>query len=172
MRNLSSLNPVPPQANAPPNPDDLLELDNQFCFALHAASRRVVRGYRLALEALDITYPQYLVMLVVWSWDRVSYARPTVSALGERLDLDSGTLTPLLRRLEQKGLIVRKRGTEDERELFVYVTRTGRDLKTRAAEIPRAMVRESPLPLAQIVSLRDQLKVLHAALTRQQESAP
>lgn len=150
--------------------DDLLELDNQLCFALHAASRRVVRGYRTALAELDITYPQYLVMLVLWRWDRVDFDRPTVSALGERLDLDSGTLTPLLRRLEQKGLIVRRRGVTDERELFVYATRAGCALKARAAEIPLSMLRESPLSIAQIVSLREQLKFLHGALAAQQRA--
>lgn len=160
-----------PPPNVSPSVDDLLELDNQLCFALHAASRRVVRGYRDALGALDMTYPQYLVMLVLWRWDRLDFARPTVTALGERLDLDSGTLTPLLRRLEQKGLIARRRGTADERELFVHITRAGRALKARAAQVPLAMLRESPLELEQIVSLREQLRALHGALVEKQREA-
>lgn len=155
-----------------PNVDELLDLDNQFCFALHAASRRIVRAYRPALAELDLTYPQYLVMLVLWGWDREEFEYPTVTALGERLDLDSGTLTPLLRRLEQKGLIARERSDEDERELYVYVTRSGRSLKQRAVKIPQAMISNSPIPIAEVVVLRDQLKRLRAALASQEVAHP
>ena len=158
------------EPSAAPHPDDLLELDNQFCFALHAASRLVVRSYRPALSELDLTYPQYLVMLVLWSWARNPPARPTVSALGARLDLDSGTLTPLLRRLEQKGLLVRKRASEDERELFVHLTRAGRALKQRAVKVPLSLVGKSPIPLDEIVQLRDQLKRLRATLSAHHEA--
>ena len=154
-----------------PDVDDLLALDNQFCFALHAASRRIVRAYRPALAELDLTYPQYLVMLVLWGWDRERFEYPTVTALGERLDLDSGTLTPLLRRLEQKGLIARERSEEDERELYVRVTRSGRALKQRAAKVPMSLISNSPVPIAEIVVLRDQLKRLRAALAAQELAA-
>jgi DNA-binding MarR family transcriptional regulator len=152
------------QSAAPPI-DELLELDNQFCFALHAASRRVVRSYAPLLSELDLTYPQYLVMLVLWAWDRQQHPRPTLTALGERLDLDSGTLTPLLRRLEQKELLTRERASGDERELLVRVTRAGRALKKRAHTIPLALIRCAPIPLHELVELRERLKLLRSALS-------
>ena len=153
--------PVKPRGRAS---DDLLELDNQLCFALHATTRRVVRAYQNALAELDLTYPQYLVMLVLWGWDRSRVAQPTVSALGARLDLDSGTLTPLLRRLEQKGLLMRDRSPEDGRALFVRTTAAGRALKQRAVRVPMTMLEHSPLPVEEIVALRNQLQRLRAAL--------
>jgi DNA-binding MarR family transcriptional regulator len=156
---------------APKNPvvdaatvDTLLSLDNQFCFALHAASRLVVRGYRPLLSELDLTYPQYLVMLVLWEWDRSKEPRPTVRELGLRLDLDSGTLTPLLRRLEAKRLIVRERSRSDERELLVRVTAAGAAMKREACKVPLSLIQNSPIPLSEIVSLRDQLKRVRSAL--------
>jgi MarR family transcriptional regulator, organic hydroperoxide resistance regulator len=145
--------------------DALLELDNQFCFALHAATRRVVRSYAPLLNELDLTYPQYLVLLVLWAWDRERHPRPTVTALGERLDLDSGTLTPLLKRLEQKGLLTRERASCDERELLVRVSRDGRALKRRARKIPLEMLRRSSLPVCELVELRERLKALRSGLT-------
>lgn len=144
--------------------DALLALDNQLCFALHAASRRVVRAYRPTLSALDLTYPQYLVLLVLWEWDRTAPEKATLTALGERLDLDSGTLTPLLRRLEQKKLIKRTRSRFDERECPVGLTERGRELKERAVEVPRSALRNSPLSLDAIVQLRTQLTHLRTAL--------
>jgi MarR family transcriptional regulator, organic hydroperoxide resistance regulator len=164
VHNLVSAHVSAPSPSAQLASDAILELDNQFCFALHAASRRVVRSYRPALSELDLTYPQYLVMLVLWQWHRERCAHPTVSALGERLDLDSGTLTPLLRRLEHKGLLARERAGEDERELFVRLTRSGRALKLKARKVPLSLLQRAPLPLAEIVGLRDQLKRLRAAL--------
>jgi DNA-binding MarR family transcriptional regulator len=138
--------------------DGLLDLDNQFCFALYAATRGVMRAYSQVLKALDLTYPQYLVMLVLWEWSRRGHDRPTVKALGERLDLDSGTLTPLLRRLQHKGLITRRRDSSDERELFVSVTPTGARLKRRARRVPLEMLERSPISIEQLEKLRDQLK--------------
>src|ERR1700753_3333429 len=88
---------------------DLLELDNQLCFALHATARQIVRSYRPVLSELGLTHPQYLVLL--WCWAREREPRPTVKALGQRLALDSGTLTPLLKRLETRGLVTRTRST-------------------------------------------------------------
>lgn len=144
--------------------DQLLALDNQLCFALHAAARRVVRSYGPLLGELDLTYPQYLVLLVLWEWDRDPPARPTVTAMGERLDLDSGTLTPLLRRLEQKDLLTRERASGDERELFLKVTRTGRALKKRALKIPLVLLDASPVPANELLELRDRLNALRAGL--------
>ena len=138
--------------------DGLLDLDNQFCFALYAASRSVVRAYTQALKPLDLTYPQYLVMLVLWEWARDRNARPTVKALGDRLDLDSGTLTPLLRRLQEKELITRRRESSDEREVFVGLTPAGMRLKRAARGMAKEMIRSSPASLQEIERLRDQLK--------------
>jgi len=152
---------IPTQA---PTTEQLLALDNQFCFALHAAARRVVRAYRPILDQLELTYPQYLVLLVLWQWDHENYLRPTLSALGDRLDLDSGTLTPLLRRLEQKKLIVRERSSGDERELFVRTTREGRALKEKARNVPLSLIQSCPIPIDEILTLRDQLKRLRSVL--------
>jgi DNA-binding MarR family transcriptional regulator len=146
--------------------DPILELDNQFCFALHSAARRVVRAYRPALSELDLTYPQYLVMLVVWQWDVEGNLTPTVSSLCERLDLDTGTLTPLLRRLEHKKLIVRRRSSEDARELYVRVTAVGRALKQQARQVPLTLLQGGSTPLPEILALRDQLKRVRDALPR------
>jgi DNA-binding MarR family transcriptional regulator len=144
--------------------DGLLSLDNQFCFALYAATRAVERAYGEALKALDLTYPQYLVMLVLWEWARADHHRPTVKALGNRLDTDSGTLTPLLKRMQEKGLVVRKRAVStpqanvDEREVFVSVTPAGARLKRKARQIALQMLEQSPMPLDELIALREQLK--------------
>ncbi|HEY6882053.1 MAG TPA: MarR family transcriptional regulator [Polyangiales bacterium] len=145
--------------------DVVLALDNQFCFALHSAARRMERAYQPVLASFDLTYPQYLVMLVVWEWETTRHPRPTVRALGERLDLDSGTLTPLLRRLEQKGLLSRARSTDDGRELFVRVTSRGAALKKKVSAVPMMMLTNSPLPLMELVALREQLKRLRGGMT-------
>lgn len=145
--------------------DATLELDNQLCFALHAAARQVIRSYRPVLAELELTHPQYLVLLVLWSWARDREKRPTIKALGERLDLDSGTLTPLLKRLQSRGLITRTRSTADERELFVHLTPAGIALKKRARRVPAQLLSQSPMPLAKIIELREQLQQLRAALS-------
>lgn len=154
--------PTPPSITV----DELLALDNQLCFALHAASRLVTRSYTERLSEHGLTYPQYLVLLVLWEWERTPPPRPTVKALGERLDLDSGTLTPLLRRLEQKGLLTRERSEDDERELCVRLTRTGKALKQRVVDVPRWMLATSPVPISEVVELRDRLKRFRTMLQR------
>jgi DNA-binding MarR family transcriptional regulator len=116
------------------------------------------------LAELELTHPQYLVLLVLWAWAREREPRPTVKALGERLELDSGTLTPLLKRLESRGLVTRTRSTQDEREVFVHLTPAGQALKRRAHRVPATLLRDSPLSLAEIVKLREQLKKLRGAL--------
>lgn len=143
--------------------DGLLDLDNQFCFALYAATRGVVRAYAESLKSLDLTYPQYLVMLVLWEWARDRYSHPTVKALGDRLDLDSGTLTPLLKRLQEKGLVTRKRVSDDEREVFVAVTAAGARLKRRARAVPLKLLEQSPISMEELLFLRDQLKRFRSA---------
>src|SRR3990167_7298827 len=97
--------------------DDGLQLDDQLCFKLYAASRAIIRAYKPMLEQLGLTYPQYLAMLVLWEWQACAPEQPTVKALGARLQLDSGTLTPLLKRLQHLGLVQRQRGALDEREV-------------------------------------------------------
>lgn len=110
-----------------------LQLDNQLCFKLYAASRAVIRAYKPMLDALGLTYPQYLVMLVLWQWRDEAPVQPTLKALGQRLQLDSGTLTPLLKRLEQMGLVLRRRSASDEREVHLALSEAGQDLR---AQVP------------------------------------
>ncbi len=113
-----------------------LRLDNQLCFLFHRIGRELDAAYRPLLAALGLTYPQYLVMLCLWERDGLG-----VGELGERLDLDSGTLSPLLRRLERAGLVLRQRETSDERRVAIRLTAGGRDLQERAAGIPAAIAR-------------------------------
>lgn len=113
---------------------DSLALDRQVCFSLYRASNAMIRAYRPILEGLGLTYPQYLVMLVLWEEEGLS-----VKSLGERLHLDSGTLTPLLKRLEAKGLVSRGRSEQDERVRVLHLTDEGRMLKIGAREIPDRM---------------------------------
>ena len=102
-----------------------LQLDNQLCFKLYAASRGVIRAYKPMLDALGLTYPQYLAMLVLWEWQARPPEQPTLKALGQRLQLDSGTLTPLLKRLEHMGLVQRRRAQSDEREVHLALSEAG-----------------------------------------------
>jgi DNA-binding MarR family transcriptional regulator len=108
-----------------------LKLDRQLCFALYSASLAMTRLYQPLLRPLGLTYPQYLAMLVLWEGDGIP-----VSALGQRLQLDSGTLTPLLKRLEAAGLVQRLRDSADERRVLLHLTPAGRSLKARAARLP------------------------------------
>ncbi|WP_282782961.1 MarR family winged helix-turn-helix transcriptional regulator [Phaeodactylibacter xiamenensis] len=112
-----------------------LYLENQLCFPLYAASRMTTKIYAPLLKALDLTYPQYLVMLVLWQ-----HGEQTVNAIGSRLYLESNTLTPLLKRLEQKGLISRRRSSKDERSVLVQLTETGAQLKVKSQEIPKTIL--------------------------------
>lgn len=138
---------------------DLLKLDNQLCFALHAASRCMTAAYQPLLEQFGITYPQYLVMLVLWE-----HGTRTVGEIGEALLLDSGTLTPLLKRMEANGLLTRRRDTEDERRVRVALSPRGRVLKQRAAGLPSYMQCQVELPPARMDQLRDQLLALVEAM--------
>ncbi len=110
---------------------DALKLENQLCFPLYAAAREVVKMYRPYLDELDITYTQYITMMVIWEEKEI-----TVKALGEKLFLDSGTMTPVLKSLEAKGYVVRKRSTTDERSVSVFLTDSGEALKEKAVDIP------------------------------------
>ena len=137
----------------------MLLLDNQLCFALYSASLAMTKLYKPLLDSLGITYPQYLVMLVLWESDG-----PSVSSLGERLNLDSGTLTPLLKRMEAAGWLVRKRSTEDERRVHVWLSPTGRGLQTQAAHIPECIMTQSGLSLGEMVTLKGEVQRLRDAM--------
>ncbi len=113
---------------------DVLKIENQLCFPLYASSKEIVRKYKPFLDEIDLTYTQYITMLVLWE-----YGEMNVKALGERLYLDSGTLTPLLKKLEKKGLIIKERLEKDERNITVSVTEDGMKLREKAIHIPQAM---------------------------------
>jgi|SRR5882757_2816541 len=138
----------------------LLALDNQLCFALYAASRAVTARYRPLLDKLGLTYPQYLVMLVLWE-----EGSATVSRLGRRLRLDSGTLSPLIRRLETAGLVVRRRGRQDERVVEVRLTPAGRGLRRRAQRVPERLRAELDLDHPTAARLLTELHELTDTLT-------
>jgi len=140
--------------------DEGLQLDNQLCFKLYAASRAVIRGYKPMLDQLGLTYPQYLAMLVLWEWQQQPPALPTVKALGERLLLDSGTLTPLLKRLELQGLLQRKRSASDEREVHLALTSAGCALREQVLPLKNQLLCERGIDLDQLAALRGQVGVL------------
>ncbi len=132
---------------------EYLKLDNQLCFPLYALSRQVTNMYRPMLDELGLTYPQYLVMMVLWEEKTAS-----VKQLGERLWLDSGTLTPLLKRMESNKLIKRERSTEDERLVNITITEQGLALKKQAEKIPNLIKCKINLEDEEIIALRNQLK--------------
>lgn len=134
---------------------DHLHLDSQLCFALYAASRAMTAAYAPVLEELELTYPQYLAMLTLWEDDGIR-----VSRIGERLHLDSATLTPLLKRLEARDLIERRRSCTDERVVEVFLTAAGKRMKRQAAEIPRCMLEKFDMSVAELVQLRGQVRAL------------
>jgi DNA-binding MarR family transcriptional regulator len=141
-------------------PDEALLLDNQLCFALYSASLAMTRLYKPLLDELGLTYPQYLAMLVLWEQDGVM-----VSELGDRLSLDSGTLTPLLKRLEAAGLVARIRDVQDERRVHVTLTAAGRKLKARAARIPGCVLSATQCSIPELISLTQQVQALRQRLT-------
>lgn len=139
--------------------DQALLLDNQLCFALYSASLAMTRLYKPLLDELGLTYPQYLAMLVLWERDGLM-----VSELGERLNLDSGTLTPLLKRLEAAGLIVRIRAVEDERRVHITLTAAGRRLKARARKVPGCILAASKCSIPELITLTGQIRELRERL--------
>jgi len=141
----------------PSHPD--LRLDRQICFALYNASRAVTQAYVPLLAPLGLTYPQYLVMLVLWEEDGAS-----VKELGQRLSLDSGTLTPLLKRVEAAGLVARRRDPADERVVRVHLTAKGRALAAKAAAVPAAIACTLGTTRGEMARLRDELTRLTATL--------
>ncbi|RYX96439.1 MAG: MarR family transcriptional regulator [Comamonadaceae bacterium] len=140
--------------------DEALQLDNQLCFALYSTSLAMTKLYKPLLEEMGLTYPQYLAMLALWQEDGLM-----VSELGERLFLDSGTLTPLLKRLEAAGLVARIRAIDDERRVHVSLTAAGRKLKSKAAKIPGCVLTATQCSVPEIVSLTQQVQALRKRLT-------
>ena len=134
---------------------DLLRLDNQLCFALYAATRAITKTYREKLGPMGITYPQYLVLIVLWEGDGV-----TITDIGRRLMLDSGTLTPLIKRLEGMGLVHRERGTVDEREVRVWLAPKGLDLQDLALEARRFVACRLDMTETEILAMRTDLMAL------------
>jgi MarR family transcriptional regulator, organic hydroperoxide resistance regulator len=139
--------------------DQALLLDNQLCFALYSASLAMTKLYKPLLDEMGLTYPQYLAMLVLWERDGLM-----VSELGERLGLDSGTLTPLLKRLEAAGLVARIRAVEDERRVHVTLTAAGRKLKVRASKIPGCVLSATQCSIPELVALTQQVRGLRERL--------
>lgn len=148
--------------------DDILALDNQLCFALYAANRAVTARYRPLLAELNLTYPQYLVMLVLWEADRDG-RKVRVSDLGKRLRLDSGTLTPLLKRLAERGLVARQRDTNDERVVTVTPTEQGVAMRRQASEVPGRLLCGTGIDQERIVALREELRSVLSLLEAQGE---
>ena len=132
---------------------DVLKLENQICFPLYACSKEIVRKYKPFLDEIDLTYTQYITMLVLWEHKEIS-----VKDLGEYLYLDSGTLTPVLKKLEQKGYVSRARDTQDERVLNVTITEAGELLKEKAVEIPAKIGSCISLPAEDAVKLYEILQ--------------
>ncbi|MEV7887738.1 MarR family winged helix-turn-helix transcriptional regulator [Streptomyces sp. NPDC002817] len=145
--------------STPPPTTDWLRLDQQICFSLNAASRAFGGVYRVILKDLGLTYPQYLVMLVLWE-----HGDLPVKKLGEHLRLDSGTLSPLLKRLESAGLVRRERSARDERSVEVRLTEEGVALRERALEVPRRIVAATTFDVDEIRELRARLDELTTAL--------
>jgi DNA-binding MarR family transcriptional regulator len=153
--------PTSPALQPSATPLDMLQLNNQLCFALYSASLAMTKVYKPLLEAIGLTYPQYLVLLVLWEKDAL-----IVSEIGERLSLDSGTLTPLLKRLEVAGLLTRRRATDDERRVLVALTPAGQALKTQAAGIPACIVEASHCGLPELAALTRQVQALRDQLAK------
>jgi DNA-binding MarR family transcriptional regulator len=136
-----------------------LRLDNQICFALYSTAHAFNRVYKPLLDRLRLTYPQYLVMLVLWERDRVP-----VRDIGERLFLDSGTLTPLLKRLESAGFIKRSRSTEDERQVLIALTPHGQALREKARAVPQSILAASACSLSELSAMKNQIVALRDRL--------
>lgn len=144
--------------------DTVTPIEDQLCFTVYSTAHALNRTYKPLLEPLGLTYPQYLVMTVLWTADG-----PTVKALGERLHLDSGTLTPLLKRLEAQGLVTRRRDPDDERQVRIHLTDGGRALAAEAAGVTRAIFCATGLDAAEIARLRDTLIALRDRLRRSED---
>lgn len=138
---------------------DWLQLDKQLCFALYSASLAMNKVYKPLLQPLGLTYPQYLVLMVLWERDGLA-----VNELGDRLFLDSGTLTPLLKRMEASGWVARARDAADERRVIVSLTSEGRILRRRAQAVPKALAAATGCTADELISLTERLQQLRTQL--------
>ena len=145
--------------------DSLLRLENFLCFAIYSTANTVARAYQPRLAALNLTYPQYLVMVVLWEEEN-----QTVTAIGDKLSLDSGTLTPLLKRLESAGLITRRRDTVDARQVLIGLTDEGRMMREQAEAVPLAMGKAFGCTFEEAKALRAQLLAVRDNLAKGLES--
>lgn len=143
----------------------LMHLDNQLCFSVYSLSRLITQSYTPLLKPLDLTYPQYLVMLVLWESLEEQHLELPIGYLTERLKLDTGTVTPLLKRMETKGLLTRQRSDKDERIVLVKLTEKGCDLRDRAKDIPKELLCRSEVGVEQVTELRESLKSMLAVLS-------
>ncbi|MCA1322799.1 MarR family winged helix-turn-helix transcriptional regulator [Herbaspirillum sp. alder98] len=137
------------------------QLDAQLCFALYSTSLSMSKLYRKLLRKMGITYSQYLVLMVLWEQDQL-----TVSDIGERLVLDSATLTPLLKRMEAQGLVSRQRAASDERQVIISLTPEGDALREQAVELPREVLRATESSVAELTAMKEELMVLRARLQK------
>lgn len=142
-----------------------LHLDNQLCFSLYSLSRLVTQSYTPLLKPLDLTYPQYLVMLVLWQFWEEGEQKLAINQLTERLKLDTGTVTPLLKRMEAKELLIRQRSEKDERMVMVSLSEKGRELRAQARKVPNALMCNSKVNAEQIGELRESLKAMLSVLS-------
>ncbi len=147
-----------------------LKLENQICFPVYAASRLITREYQPYLEELGLTYPQYLVLLVLWEQDEL-----TVNDIAKKLILNTNTLTPLLKRMEGQGLLTRVRSRQDERKVIVCLTEAGQEMQAKAAGIPERLVTGlsgGPMTSADVIQLKQQLDSLVAYLAAKEDQPP
>lgn len=151
----------------PDTPAPSVELDDQLCFALYAASRAVTARYRPMLDKMGLTYPQYLVMMLLWETDG-----QTVGQLGSRLALDSGTLSPLLKRLTTAGLVTRHRRVDDERSVSIQLTDAGRALESQAMDVSGEMIGALGLTIAEFDHLKAELRALTEKVSSEGNKAP
>lgn len=138
------------------NPDEALKLDNQLCFPLYAASRNVINLYTPYLKPLGITYTQYIVFLVLWEKDGL-----TMGELGQKLYLDNGTLTPLIKKMEKEGYVIRKRDQADERKVTIHLTKAGKEFKEKVKDLPQKIGSCISLPKEDALTL---YKILYQIL--------
>ncbi len=136
-------------------PYDKLKLENQLCFPLYACSKEIIKKYKPYLDPLGITYTQYIALMVLWEEDNI-----TVKELGKKLYLDSGTLTPLFKKMESQNLVIRKRSSDDERNVYIRLTDEGKTLRDKALDIPERIGRCIDLPMEDIVQLQKSLHKL------------
>ncbi len=134
--------------------EEMLLLDNQLCFSLYVASKELIRKYKPLLTELDLTYTGYITMIALWEKDNIK-----VKELGERLYLDSGTLTPLLKKLEKKGYLRRNRSSSDERIVYIELTKEGRSLRKKAIDMPEKLACSTHTSMEDLIALRDKTHI-------------